>query len=187
MLLVVAISSCVQTTQTDLLPYSFDLFGPILQQTPAFFAETKYRNPDNPARSPFQKGWNTEVPAFLWFGDHPELAGYFNAFMVAQRGEMPGWLTKYPIEEETKGWKAQEPVFVDIGGGMGHQCEDLKSKYPNLPGRIILQDLPHAIAAAPAKPGIEAQAHDFFTPQPVKGTYPKAPIQTQQSQTEQPN
>lgn len=149
--------------------FSFNLLGPILQQTPAFFAETKYRNPDNPAHAPFGKGWNTELPVFLWLAHQPQFIGYFNAFMAAQRGEMPGWLTTYPIREETRGWNPQEPVFVDIGGGIGHQCADLKSKYPDLPGRVILQDLPHAIQGALATPGVEAQVHDFFTPQSVKG------------------
>jgi hypothetical protein len=43
--------------------------------------------------------------------------------------------------------------------------------HPDIPGRLIVQDLPKAIDeinAAEIAP-IEAQAHDFFTPQPVNG------------------
>lgn len=148
---------------------SFSLFGPILQATPSYLAENHYQNPSDNTKTPFQKAWNTELPAFLFFEQQPELAGYFGAFMAVQRGEMPGWLTVYPIEEETRGWDPEEPVFVDMGGGFGHQCLDLTTKYPTLPGRVILQDLPHTVDKAVPMKGVELTVHDFFTPQTVKG------------------
>ena len=40
---------------------------------------------------------------------------------------------------------------------------------PDLPGRLVAQDLPTVIGAAPAPPtGVEMQAYDFFTEQPIK-------------------
>jgi O-methyltransferase domain len=82
---------------------------------------------------------------------------------------MPTWLSVYPVEEETKSWSPERPVFVDVGGGLGHQCAALKGTYPELPGRVILQDLPHAIQVAMTTPGVEDTVHDFFQPQPVEG------------------
>ena len=99
----------------------------------------------------------------------PDLVGYFNTLMTAQRGDLPGWLSVYPIEEETKGWNLEEPVFVDIGGGVGHQCLELKTKFPELPGKIFLEDLPIAIDNAVPLKGLRTIVHDFFTPQPIKG------------------
>lgn len=144
--------------------------GPILQCTPSFFAENGYKNPNDNVKAPFGKAFKTDLPAFLYLQTQPKLVKYFGDFMVGQRGETPGWLSVYPIEEETKDWDPEKPVFVDIGGGFGHQCKDLKTKYPDLPGKVILQDLPHQIdnAVAPAK-DVELMVHDFFAPQPVKG------------------
>ncbi|PQE03140.1 O-methyl transferase B protein [Rutstroemia sp. NJR-2017a BBW] len=56
-----------------------------------------------------------------------------------------------------------------MGGSIGHQCANLKAKYPSLPGRVILQDLPHTIATALPTTGVENIAHDIFEPQPIKG------------------
>ena len=72
-----------------------------------------------------------------------------------------------------QGLKSDEDavLLVDIGGNVGHDLVRFKTQYPDLPGRLILQDLPSVIEAAkPSLPaGIETMDHDFFTPQPVQG------------------
>ncbi|KAL8921175.1 MAG: hypothetical protein Q9172_004137, partial [Xanthocarpia lactea] len=60
-------------------------------------------------------------------------------------------------------------LFIDIGGGRGQICEAFKTRYPHLPGRVIVQDLPQTLAGATPPHGIETMPHDFFQPQPVKG------------------
>ena len=64
-----------------------------------------------------------------------------------------------------------EAVFiVDIGGGKGHDLEELKSKVPNLPGQLVLQDQADVLAeATDLEPSILKMVHNFFTPQPIKG------------------
>lgn len=89
--------------------------------------------------------------------------------MAQQREGMPTWLSVYPVDQETSGLSPERPVFIDVGGGLGHQCAALKDKYPSLPGRVILQDLPHAIQAALSTPDVEKMEHDFFKRQPIKG------------------
>ena len=78
----------------------------------------------------------------------------------------------YPIRERlVHGFdKAlQDALFVDIGAGNGHVVAGLRSAMPDLPGRLVAQDLPTVIGAAPAPPtGVEMQAYDFFTEQPIK-------------------
>ena len=40
---------------------------------------------------------------------------------------------------------------------------------PDLPGRLVAQDLPFVVEAVSGlPPGVEVQAHDFFTEQPIK-------------------
>lgn len=50
-----------------------------------------------------------------------------------------------------------------------HTYMALREKYPDIPGRVILQDLPATVERALPTPGVENMAHDFFQPQPVKG------------------
>jgi O-methyltransferase domain len=59
-----------------------------------------------------------------------------------------------------------------VGGSIGFVCVALAEKFPNL--KFVVQDLPKTVADAPSKipadlhSRIEFQAHDFYTPQPVK-------------------
>ena len=81
----------------------------------------------------------------------------------------------YPVEERL-GYDTQtddnNAVFlVDVGGGLGHDLEELKFKHPRIRGRLVLQDQPEVIAQiSKASHGIELTTHDFFTSQSVKGT-----------------
>lgn len=61
-------------------------------------------------------------------------------------------------------------VFVDVGGGVGHQCQTLVARYPWFKGRTVLQDLPHVLDQASPEAGVESMPWDFFsdTPQPVR-------------------
>lgn len=62
-----------------------------------------------------------------------------------------------------------EVLIVDVGGGRGEALHDLRTARPDLEGGMIVQDLPEVIAGMKDTPGVEAMAHDFFTPQPIKG------------------
>lgn len=88
--------------------------------------------------------------------------------MAHRRETMPSWIDVFPIAEEAETSKS-DVLFVDMGGNMGHECARLKARYPDLPGRVILQDLPYATSLALETPGVENTEHDLFTPQPVKG------------------
>jgi demethylsterigmatocystin 6-O-methyltransferase len=106
-----------------------------------------------------------------WLHQDQRLTTYFNRFMYAQRSSTKNCFSFLPLEVECSTWPAENPMFVDVGGGTGQQCLELKKKYPNLTGRVILQDLPAVVAEAefPADLGIEKMAYDFFTEQPIKG------------------
>ena len=78
----------------------------------------------------------------------------------------------YPIPERlVQGFDEsfQYALSVDIGAGNAHAVAGLRSAMPDLPGGLITQDLPTIIVAALAPPlGVEMQAYDFFTEQPIK-------------------
>lgn len=141
------------------------------QELPDFLAKIKYQDITDNNDTVFQTAYKTQGPAFEHMAAHPQMAAYFNQYMAHRRKGMNTWLSVFPMEEETKGSDPNGVVFIDIGGNIGHQCAEFKAKYPNLPGRVVLQDLPHAIGMALETPGVENTIHDIFTPQPIKGIY----------------
>ena len=81
------------------------------------------------------------------------------------------WTDYSPVEEEICKGARQDPeaiMFVDVGGGMGHEGLALKKRYPHLPGRFVNQDLPQVVTDQLLE-GIESMAHDFLNQQPLKG------------------
>lgn len=83
----------------------------------------------------------------------------------------------YPVEKNlVEGAKTEDnAVFlVDVGGGKGHDLQELYQKHPKLPGKLILQDLKGVIEEATAS-GLDRKLvfmeHDFFTKQPITGRY----------------
>ena len=143
---------------------------PCWQVLPQFLAETKYQNPTESTHTPFQKAHGTDLVPFLWLQDKPIYLNNFGTWISASREGQNIFLDVFPFEKEiTSNSKPETPLFVDIGGGIGHQCVALKKKLPNTPGRVILQDLPPVIAHAMSAEGIEPMVHDFTTEQPIKG------------------
>ncbi|OGE58287.1 hypothetical protein PENARI_c001G07209 [Penicillium arizonense] len=63
----------------------------------------------------------------------------------------------------------EKPFLVDVGGSHGHQCIELARKYPNLLGRLIMQDLPMTVDKLPPIEGVKVEAYDFFQKQPIEG------------------
>ncbi|KAF3022577.1 hypothetical protein E8E14_013322 [Neopestalotiopsis sp. 37M] len=151
------------------LGHYFGTVSPQYQALPSFLKKTGYKTPADELHTCFQDAWNTPLHAYAFFTDHPEHLGAFNDYMALRRKPDLSWLSVYPVTEETTGWSAEQPVFVNVGGGVGHQCAQFRETFPQVPGRVILQDMPHSIAKALPTPGVENMVHDFFQPQPIKG------------------
>ena len=146
------------------------------QTIPKFLKQTGYKNPEDSMNTVFQEAFDDPRHVFMWLGEHPEKLGYFNDFMALRRAPEQSWFDIYPVEERTKDWDAEKPVFVDVGGSVGHQCAHFKRYFPNVRGRVILQDMQHSIDNALPTPGVENMTHDFFQPQPIKGMKHKRSI-----------
>ncbi|KAI0869649.1 S-adenosyl-L-methionine-dependent methyltransferase [Hypoxylon argillaceum] len=149
--------------------HSFHTIGPQYQALPSFLKRTGYKEPQDDLHTAFQDGWNTSLDAFTWFADNPDHLAYFNDFMALRRKPALSWLSVYPVREVAGSCSPDQAVYVNIGGGIGHQCVEFKQKFPDVSGRVILQDLPHTIANALACQGVEHMAYDFYEPQPIKG------------------
>lgn len=118
----------------------------------------------------FQFAWKTTGHQFDWFDHHLDKLANFNEFMATRRKPVLSWLSVYPVRKETESLcDPSRALYVNVGGGVGHQSAQFKAAFPKIPGRIILQDMPHTIADALQTEGVENMAHDFFQPQPIKG------------------
>ena len=97
--------------------------------------------------------------------------------MAGYRTGRPSWMDAnfYPVDENLVRDARMEDTdvfLVDIGGGKDHDLQELCRKHPNLPGRLVLQDLPAVIEEAKTSgldESILPMNHDFFAEQPVLG------------------
>ena len=83
------------------------------------------------------------------------------------------WFDMYPVEDRLVAGadRSAGAVFlIDVAGGQGHSVLSLNTRFPGLPGRLIVQDLPRAFENYVPFENVEVQPHDIFTKQPVEGT-----------------
>ncbi|PYI09277.1 o-methyltransferase [Aspergillus sclerotiicarbonarius CBS 121057] len=138
--------------------------------------KTNYRNPSNGKSCAFQRGFNTPLHFFDFLRENPAHAVQFNNHMSAYHQGRPSWMDMgfYPVLSPVAdtGISEQDVLLVDMGGSMGHDLSEFHRKWPQVPGRLILQDLPKVVEQARTMnldPAIELMDHDFFTAQPIKG------------------
>ena len=141
----------------------------MFQMLPSFLLDNGYQNITDKNHAVHQDAWKTSVDAFTWLSHHPTNFSDFNQYMARHRTTAPSWLSKYPLEAEIQERDPEKPLFVDVGGGIGHQCVELIARYPKLPGRIVLQDLAHCIEEALKSPGLDVMVHNMYDRQPLKG------------------
>lgn len=61
---------------------------------------------------------------------------------------------------------------MDVGAGKGHDLLAFYGKFPTITSSVVLQDLQAVIEVLDGlDPVIEKVAYEFFTEQPVKGTF----------------
>lgn len=128
-----------------------------------------YRNIDSGRNCPWQKGHNTDQNAFEWLANRPKQLREFDLWMTAQRTNSGSFLTVFPFNVTELVAHSGHKTFVDVGGGVGHQCQAFVGRYPHLKNRVVLQDLPHVLQHALDIDSVETMAWDFWSSdQPVK-------------------
>lgn len=152
---------------------SFDAMGPGFQELPDFLKDTQYADPEDSTNTGIQRAWKTNLPLFLWFQEQPEKLAYFQHYLLTMnRSGRANFLDAYPvIEKTTTNMDPERALFVDVGGGYGTQSIAFRKRYPDLPGKVIIEDLPKTVKQLAQHPGVEALAQDFFQPQIIKGVF----------------
>lgn len=136
-----------------------------------YFELNGYKNPEDAYDAPFQLAFSTKSHYFEWLRQNPTIQETFNSVMTqSQQYRGADWFEFYPVQENLQ-VSSDRVLLVDIGGGVGHDITAFKKCFPDLPGKLILQDLPQVIDAIkePLPEGITAIGHNMFEPQPVSG------------------
>lgn len=146
----------------------------MFQKLPDYLSKIGYKCPDNALDGPFQYAHETTLPSIEWKKQRPPIISSFANHMAGYRQGRTSWMDRgfYPVEERLgPGLKTakDEVLMVDVGGGVGHDLKEFRTKHPQLPGRLILQDRAEIIDRVEDSAEIEPMVHDFYTLQPIKG------------------
>ena len=154
--------------------HSFDLFFPVGAVLPQYMRETGvHQFPTKPEdKSPFF--YAHKIQFWDFFDKYESHRRDFDEYMASRRKGLRAWHETFPVARILGPGAKRDPeavLFVDVGGNKGHEAATFHEAHPEIPGRIILQDLPPMIDRVRKDPpqGIELIPYDFFTPQPVKG------------------
>lgn len=143
--------------------------------TPRLLRVNGYQDPTDPLNTAMQLAFDAPGKApYEIFVSKPESAKaigiIINAIGISPAQQIS---SVYPIHERlVAGFDASlsDAFFIDIGAGNAHVVKALRREMPDLPGRLVAQDLAPVIVNASDLPeGVEKQAYDFFTEQPIKG------------------
>lgn len=137
---------------------------------PEFFKEKGWKNPGDIDDSPFNFALGSKQKYFEYMSSKPYYQNAFDTVMAAPyRRDEESWFNFFPVEKKLQVNGPSEVLLVDVGGGRGKDLRAFHERFPDLPGRLILQDLAHVTETADVTNKIENQAHSFFDEQPVKG------------------
>lgn len=154
---------------------SYDQGLHILATMPAYFKSNGYHLPKSRVDGPFQFAFETTEDCYTYWSKQPGVMERFNTFMQGLFGtpQRLGWADWFPLKDVClKGFDASqsEYVFVDVGGGKGHESELVLKKYPETKGKLVVQDLPFVIDdISELDYRVERMKHDFTQAQPILG------------------
>lgn len=154
----------------------YDFGFKTVQAVPDLIRESQvHQFPEEPEQqSPIQHAFGDTMFGVL--AKDPRRKRIFDDYMSARRySQEPKWFEIFPVREHllaTPRCGDTDVLLVDVGGGKGHDIATFRENFPDLSGKLILQDLPQTFASLQEKPdGVELMEHDFFNEQPVKGTF----------------
>ncbi|KNG80844.1 O-methyltransferase [Aspergillus nomiae NRRL 13137] len=136
-----------------------------------YFEQRDYRNPSDAYDAPFQLAYQTKEHYFDWLSKRPAIQRVFNSVMTESKRHCGiEWFEIYPVLDKLQ-VTPDRVALVDVGGGVGHDITALKTRFPQLPGKYILEDLPQVIddIREPLPEGISAVKCNMFEGQPIQG------------------
>jgi hypothetical protein len=113
-----------------------------------------YQTPTTLRDNPFTLAMQTDMTFFEYLESSPPDAAQFANHMIGHRLGRPRWTNPivYPVADRLlKDFDPGKSVLiVDVGGNTGPDMKDFRQAFPDVTGRVMIQDLPDVIAAATA-------------------------------------
>lgn len=153
--------------------FRMDEYCPAMLRNHEFLQQHSWQNKYGVRHNPYSLVHDCEGKTiFEHVSESPKRLTRFNNAMRAADSALVT-IGLYPFAEQLGSLASDDGVaVVDVGGGRGHILRQIKQSAPELKGRFILQDQACVLednGKDIQTDGIEAMAHDFFKPQPVKG------------------
>ncbi|KAJ5747021.1 uncharacterized protein N7511_008717 [Penicillium nucicola] len=140
---------------------------------PRYLAQISYKEPSDFVENNHSASDPDGLNFFGRLQKSPDCFEAFTGHMEAWTSWKTPWTKVYDTTRLLDGARLEDgsPLVVDVGGNTGIDISHVLAKHPDIPaGALVLQDLPEIIANAHVDEKITAMAHDFFLPQPVKGS-----------------
>ncbi|KAF7556310.1 hypothetical protein G7Z17_g1509 [Cylindrodendrum hubeiense] len=150
--------------------YQYILAG---HNLPKYLAKIGYKEPSAADNNNHAESDPEGLNFFGRLQRSPEYYEAFTGHMEAWTAWKTPWTKLYDPSKLIDGANLDDgsPLVVDLGGNTGIDISHFLDAVPELPaGLLVLQDLPEIIARANVDERITAMVHDFFEPQPVKGS-----------------
>ena len=129
----------------------------------------------SPANLPSPFEYTHGKPLFDYLNEDAEQKEAFDNWMASRHaGINREWFEIYPLKSQLFAGSEQdnESVFlVSVAGGNGRDISSLRTRFPDLPGRLVVQDLPQTFENIPPLVDVEMIPQDMFTEQPIKGPH----------------
>ncbi|KAI9689138.1 MAG: hypothetical protein M1822_000876 [Bathelium mastoideum] len=141
---------------------------------PAYFKQNSYKCPPHSTKGPIQFAFNTPLETYQYWQTKPDVLNNFHIYMQGHfSAKRLDWLEWFPLQSAVlAGYSAKQSpyLFVDVGGGRGHQAHSVRTKFPDSQGIIVLEDLPEVIdSGTEIHPDIEKVKQNFFEENAIKG------------------
>ena len=153
---------------------SFDVLSPNWNNLPAYLAMKNYQNQTDILDAAFHRAQHTNDLFITWLAAKLDFQRSFLVYMSGFDEGRSSWMDFFPVEEEFGNRARQDQdaiMFIDVGGGIGHEAVAVKKRLPDLPDRFVVQDLLQIVEGQKLDAYVDSMAHDFFTPQPLEGTH----------------
>jgi O-methyltransferase domain len=149
------------------------IVGPAGGALGAYLESHNLQSPTDHHDSPLQFALKTPHDLWGYLKEDPSRGKMFNESMRSSAIVGAAGVPPFPFATELKCQSEDEVLIVDVGGGKGQALESIRKTFPDLKGRMIVQDLPEVTKdtnnAAHLPSSIEAMPADFFKPQPIRG------------------
>ncbi|KAG4437775.1 hypothetical protein IFR05_006760 [Cadophora sp. M221] len=154
-------------TWTGAVRFLHDTLIPSYAKLPEYYQNASFLPSE---KTLMEHATGTEFWKFI--NERPTLHQDFLVYMRGRKDGNPRWLDYFPVTTQVENLSTAEDAvtLVDIGGNLGHDVKLFRERCPEIPGRVILMDLPEVVRGnADPLVGIEKVEYDFFTAQPVIG------------------